>query len=138
MIITDQQYGITRARLAEFQATLAALKGSTDPAWRHLEVAAVSSQIETFERELAMWEAGIHEPVPDMPRPADLELPAGVDARTGVIALKQAEITTIDHQIGVLLDRIADWRRHRAWLEREIATLEAEVTERQPQHSHAR
>lgn len=34
--------------------------------------------------------------------------------------------------VGILLDRIADWLRHRAWLAREIADLEAEARAQVP------
>ncbi len=136
MITTDQQYSVTRAHLAEFQTVLAALKESSDPVQRRLQMEAVRSQIVTFERDLALWEAGIQEPVPGTPDPAMLDLPAGADTRAGIIALKRAEIANIDRQIGIALDRIADWRRHRTWLEHEITTLEAEARELQPQYTH--
>ena len=76
-------------------------------------------------REAAMWDAGIREPVPlsaDLPPPL---LDEDLDDAAIAAYLKRAEVANIDRQVGIALDRIADWRRHRAWLEREIAELDA-------------
>ncbi len=58
-----------------------------------------------------------------------------IGEREAALLLKRAEVANIDVQIGIALDPIADWRRHRARLERKIAELEA--TARQPQEGHA-
>lgn len=76
-------------------------------------------------REAAMWDAVIREPVPpsaELPPPL---LDEDLDDAAIAAYLKRAEVANIDRQVGIALDRIADWRRHRAWLEREITELEA-------------
>jgi hypothetical protein len=133
MITTEEEYAFTPERAAEFAArlerrTTEAGKGSEDPA----REVAVRSQLLELQRELAMWEAGIREPVPGGPLDAvptiteeeyqALTEPDRATFRPRLtIAVRQAEIANIDRQIGIALDRIADWRRHRSWLEREIS-----------------
>jgi len=125
MIADEQQYAVTTTWVARCVASLEKLQAlpDTEP---HLaqRIAGTRSQLEVLRREIAMWEAGIREEVP--PSPDAPELHAGPHDRAGAsVRLKRAEIANIDRQVGIALDRIADWRRHRAWLEREIAELDA-------------
>ena len=120
MITTEKEYAFTRERVAA--------RGTP------------RIMLAEMRRELAMWEAGIREPV-SFPLLATATLP-GLDHSEEqyealppeeradyhqrlAIAAKHLEINAIDEQIGIALDRIADWRRHRAWLEREISELAA-------------
>ncbi|HEY8283132.1 MAG TPA: hypothetical protein VIJ28_01965 [Chloroflexota bacterium] len=133
MIGSEHEYQITQDRIGEFEARLPHLSGTA-----RLGATAILTEL---KREIAMWEAGIREPLPDSP---DLVQPPWTEeqvnamsdeeferaSRQAAVLLKQAEIAHIDRQIGILLDRIADWRRHRAWLEREISELAA--ADRQP------
>jgi len=124
MIADEQQYAVTTTWVARCVASLEKLQAlpDTEP---HLaqRIAGTRSQLEVLRREIAMWEAGIREEVP--PSPDAPELHAGPHDRAGAsVRLKRAEIANIDRQVGIALDRIAYWRRQRAWLEREIAALE--------------
>ena len=125
MITDEQQYAVTTTWVARCVASLERLQAlaDTEP---HLaqRIAGTRSQLDVLRRELVIWEAGIREEVPGVPDP--LPPPEGpIDGATASVRLKRAEIANIDRQVGIALDRIADWRRHRAWLEREIAELEA-------------
>jgi len=135
MIANENEYRITRERIDQFRAHLR--DTSLAPSAR----GGAENMLADLEREIAMWEAGIREPVPGNP---DLVSPPWTSeqvntmsdaefdqaSRQAGILLKQAEIANIDRQIGIALDRIADWRRHRAWLEREISELAA--SDREP------
>ena len=125
MIADEQQYAVTATWVARCVASLERLEVSPDTEpHRAQRIAAVVAQLGALRRELAMWEAGIREEVPSSPdAPEPLE--GSCDRAGASVRLKHAEIANIDRQVGVALDRIADWRRHRAWLEREIAELEA-------------
>jgi len=141
MIANAHEYRITRERVDQFRAHL------QDPNLSSSARGGAESMLADLEREIALWEAGIREPVPGnsdlVSPPWTLEQVNAMSdedyERTSLqagILLKQAEIANIDRQIGIVLDRIADWRRHRAWLEREISELTA-ATDRQPAASRA-
>jgi len=135
MIANEQEYRITRERIDQFRSHLRNV--SLAPSAR----GGAENMLADLEREIAMWDADIREPVPSSP---DLVSPPWTSEQVNVMSdvefdqasrqagtlLKQAEIANIDRQIGIALDRIADWRRHRAWLEREISELAA--PDRQP------
>jgi primosomal protein N'' len=148
MIANETQYQITQRHVENFRAALTALEQAppADPLNYQNQRGGISSMLEALQREIALWEAGIREPVPGNPERPDLGVTveqhnAMTDAEDAAFSLrlavvsKQAEIANIDRQIGIALDRIADWRRHRAWLEREIADLAA--ADRQPATSDA-
>lgn len=136
MVTTEQEYVTTQDRVRQFTERLDRLEALPDTTpGRASRLAGTRNQLATLQRELAMWDAGIHEPVPgtlQYERVAE-----DIEEQDAALLLKRAEIANIDRQIGLVLDRIADWRRHRAWLEREIAELEASAIERQPQESLA-
>ena len=144
MITAPDEYQVTIVRAAQFAEAVARLDATSGSSARHRTgVAGARVQLAQLERELAMWEAGIREEVPGEPDVAGLDLtPEQHDAlsdtdraafnRGTAAALKRAEVANIDRQVGIALDRIADWRRHRAWLEREIAELEALPTDAAP------
>ena len=137
MITAPDEYQVTIVRAAQFAEAVARLEATSDPGARHRTgVAGARAQLAQLERELAMWGAGIREGVPGEPDVAGLDLtPEQHDAlsdtdraafsRGTAAAQKRGEVANIDRQVGIVLDRIADWRRHRAWLEREIAELDA-------------
>ncbi len=137
MISSKHQYQITLERISQFATRLAVLEVAqqADP---NLHVArnGAAGILAQLKREAAMWETHIREPVPDEPRRIESSIPVEqIDAlseqeyaefaRQTDTMLKRAQITNIDRQIALAEARIADWRRHRAWLEREIAALEA-------------
>ncbi|MGH2347125.1 MAG: hypothetical protein ACRDG4_18005, partial [Chloroflexota bacterium] len=119
MIRSGHEYQITQERISEFQARLPHLAGTAR--------LGATSILAELRRDAAMWEAGIREPVPGNP---DRVSPPWTDEQVNsmsdeeyvgasdqaAVLLKQVEIANIDRQIGIALDRIADWRRHRAWL----------------------
>ena len=119
MIANEHQYQITRERVEQMASRLAELTEAeaSDPDLATARAGAATI-LATLRREVAMWDAGIREPVPGVPDLLDPTRPWATVSAT--IALKQAEIAQIDHAINATLDRIADWRRHRAWLETEI------------------
>ena len=143
MIANETQYQVTQRHVSNFRSALATLEQAppADPLDYQSQRGSITSMLEALQREIAMWEAGIREPVlgnPDRPDPGIKveQVNAMSDAdydrfsRQTAVSLKQAEIANIDRQIGIALDRIAGWCRHRAWLEREIADPAA--TDRQP------
>ena len=144
MITTDEEYTITCEDATHFAERLATLEAHTGSATRdRARKAAIRAQLDELQRDLALWKADIREPVPGIAAPID---PPQVADGVGVLsdeelqqagrlvatAQKRGEIANIDRQIGTLLDRIADWRRHRAWLEREIAELDARASSPEP------
>lgn len=140
LLTTDQQAEAARRARKEYRARLAG------PAIDQQEAGRLTNLLADTERAIALWEAGIREPVPGTPDRPDLGVT--VEAyqamneeaearyhRQLTIATDKAEIANIDRQIGIALDRIADWRRHRAWLEQEIADLTSQ--EREPVHARS-
>ena len=129
MISSEQEYGITQEWARRFAASLDTLRtAEAEDAYREMRVAAIGSQLATLRRELAMWEAGIREPLPSVP---DLLPPpeTPIDEATAAAQLKRAEVANIDRHIRIAHARIEDWRRHRAWLAREIVALEGGAVE---------
>ncbi|HWE62121.1 MAG TPA: hypothetical protein VHB98_10445 [Chloroflexota bacterium] len=156
MITSEQQYHITQERIAGFEQSLRTLDAvpPSDPLDYQTSRTSITSILATLKRETAMWEADIHELVPDQPNSVDADMTieqvyamsdeefAAASQRLA-LRVKQAQIANIDRQIAIQEARIADWRRQRAWLEREIAQLEAEASEparrmTEPQHTAAR
>ena len=132
MITSEEEYATTLEWVAKFVASLDRLDVSPDTEPHRAQRIAAAAQLGSLRRELAMREAGIREPVP--PSPDAPELSEGSHDRAGAsVRLKRAEIANIDRQGGIALDRIAYWRRQRAWLEREIAALEGCRRRRRPQ-----
>ncbi len=146
MIANDQQAAQARRVVQQYADQLRALDTDprSDPDLRAIERSRLSNMRAMIQRAIAMWEAGIREPVPchiqftppstsDQYNAATGEDEARIERET-TIAYKQAEIANIDLAITLLqhgtpnaadAERIADWRRHKAWLEREIAELMA-------------
>lgn len=135
LIASEEEAEQARKVVEHYRAQLKALNEgmAEDPALQATECEHTSSMLAMTQRMVALWEAGIREEVPGRPdpvAPSDVPLTGGdpdVDERLAQRALKCAEIANIDRQVGIALDRIADWRRHRAWLAREVAELEAQA-----------
>ncbi len=120
MITTEEEYGFMRERTAECAARLGRLSTpSSKSAGNPMRDVATRDQLLEMQRELAMWEAGIREPVPggpvdSVPTITEAEYQALSETDRAefrprfAIAVRQAEIANIDRQIGITLDRIAD------------------------------
>lgn len=140
-ITTDEEMVVARRVRDAYRDRLAA-QDDQQAGDAAIERARLANLLGQVERQIALYDAGIREPVPGEPEPVPRSITAeqasamdeeahAAAGRRAAVALKHAEVANIDRQVGLALDRIADWRRHRAWLEREIADLEREA-ERAP------